>query len=108
MKPIRYANLQERIIEIRGQKVLLDSDVAEIYAVETKRINEAVSRNPEKFPSGYVIELDKKEWEEMKSQFATSFMPKAGGKVRLPSAFTEKGLTTECRVHVRTNQANKM
>ncbi len=46
IKLIRYENLKNRIIEIRGQKVLLDSDVAEIYAVETKRINEAVSRNP--------------------------------------------------------------
>jgi hypothetical protein len=50
----------------------------------------------------------KKEWEEMKLQFATSFVPKAGGKVKLPSAFTEKGLTTECQVYVRMNQANKM
>ena len=92
MKLLRYENLQERIIEIRGQKVLLDSDVAEIYGVDTKRINEAVSRNPEKFPDGYLLELDKKEWEIMKSQIATSFSPTAGGKVKLPKAFPEKGL----------------
>jgi len=47
---IKFENLQDRIIEIRDQKVLLDVDVAEIYGVETKRINEAVKNNPDKFP----------------------------------------------------------
>ena len=56
-EPISYENLKDRIIEIRGQRVLLDSDVAEIYGVETKRINEAVKNNPEKFPDGYIVEL---------------------------------------------------
>jgi len=64
---IRFENLQDRIIEIRDQKVLLDVDVAEIYGVETKRINEAVKNNPDKFPTGYVIELDKMEWDGLKS-----------------------------------------
>ena len=86
---IRFENLQDRIIEIRDQKVLLDVDVAEIYGVETKRINEAVKNNPDKFPTGYVIELDKMEWDGLKSKFSTSIK---GGKVKLPSAFTEKGL----------------
>ena len=48
-------------IDLRGQSVLLDADVAEIYGVETKRINEAVKNNPDKFPAGYIIELDKTE-----------------------------------------------
>ena len=56
---MKFENLQDRIIEIRDQNVLLDVDVAEIYGVETKRINEAVKNNPDKFPSGYIIELDK-------------------------------------------------
>ena len=56
---IKFENLQDRIIELRGQSVLLDADVAEIYGVETKRINEAVNNNPDKFPAGYIIELDK-------------------------------------------------
>jgi hypothetical protein len=68
---------------------LFDSDVAKIYGVETKRINEAVKNNPDKFPVGYIIELDKTEWEGLKSKFSTS---KRGGKVKLPSAFHEKGL----------------
>ena len=50
----KFENLQDRVIEIRDQKVLLDVDVAEIYGVETKRINEAVKNNPDKFPSGRV------------------------------------------------------
>jgi len=86
---IRLENLQERIIEIRSQKVLLDADVAEIYGVETKRINEAVKNNPDKFPEGYIIELDKTEWNGLKSKFSTSIK---GGKVKLPNAFPEKGL----------------
>ncbi|MBZ0090657.1 MAG: ORF6N domain-containing protein [Sulfuricellaceae bacterium] len=84
-----FENLNELIIEIRGEKVLLDADVAQIYGVETKRINEAVKNNPEKFPDGYVLELDKSEWDSLKSKFSTSMK---GGKVKLPSAFTEKGL----------------
>ena len=68
---------------------MLDSDVAELYGVETKRINEAVKNNPDTFPAGYIIELDKAEWDGLKSKFSTSTK---GGKVKLPSAFPEKGL----------------
>ena len=85
----KFENLQDRIIELRGQSVLLDADVAEIYGVETKRINEAVKNNPGKFPAGYIIELDKAEWDDLKSKISTSTK---GGKVKLPSAFPEKGL----------------
>ncbi|GBL44291.1 hypothetical protein SFMTTN_0086 [Sulfuriferula multivorans] len=84
-----FENLKELIIEIRGKKVLLDADVAVIYGVETKRVNEAVKNNPDKFPDGYIMELDKNEWDSLKSKFSTSIK---GGKVKLPSAFTEKGL----------------
>ena len=86
---IKFENLQDRIIELRGQMVLLDADVAELYGVETKRVNEAVKNNPEKFPDAYTIELNKIEWEALKSRFSTSIK---GGKVKLPSAFSEKGL----------------
>ena len=81
--------MEEFIIEIKGQKVLLDTDVAVIYGVETKRVNEAVKNNPDKFPDGYIMELDKNEWDLLKSKFSTSIR---GGKVKPPSAFTEKGL----------------
>jgi hypothetical protein len=69
---MKFENLKDRIIEIRNQKVLLGADVAEIYGVETKRINEAVKNNPDKLPSGYIIELDKAEWDGLKSKFSTS------------------------------------
>ena len=86
---IRFENLQKRIVELRGQMVLLDADVAGLYGVETKRINEAVKNNPDKFPDGYVLEFDKNEWESLKSKFSTSIK---GGKVKVPNAFSEKGL----------------
>ena len=60
-KPLDVKIIQESILEIRGQKVLLDQDVALIYGVETKRINEAVKNNPEKFPEGYLIQISKDE-----------------------------------------------
>ena len=86
---VKIENLKGMIVEIRGHGVLIDSDVAQLYGVETKRINEAVKNNTDKFPDGYIIELDKKEWDALKSKFSTSMK---GGKTKLPSAFTEKGL----------------
>jgi hypothetical protein len=93
---IQFEDLQGRIIELRGKMVLLDADVAELYGVETKRINEAVKNNPEKFPAEYIIELDKNEWESLKSKYSTSMK---GGKVKLPSAFSEKGLYRDLDVY---------
>ena len=86
---LKFEKLRKLIIELRGQSVLLDSDVATIYGVETKRINEAVKNNPAKFPAGYIMELSKDEWGLLKSKFSTSTK---GGKVKLPHAFPEKGL----------------
>ncbi len=82
-------SVEESIIMVRNQPVLVDSDVAMLYGVETKRINEAVKNNPDKFPQGYIIELTADEWKLLKSKFSTSIK---GGKVKLPTAFTEKGL----------------
>ena len=81
--------ISDKLILLRGQQVLIDSDVAELYGVETKRINEAVKNNPDKFPEGYLIELTFDEWEPLKSKFSTSIK---GGKTKSPTAFTEKGL----------------
>lgn len=86
---LNFKEVEERIIVIRGQKVILDSDVATLYGVETKRVNEAVKNNPDKFPEGYILQVSKDEWKGLKSNFSTSMK---GGKVKLPSAFTEKGL----------------
>ena len=61
--------VENKMITLRNQQVILDSDVAELYGVETKRINEAVSNNPEKFPEGYVWELDGSEKTEVVENF---------------------------------------
>jgi len=89
MNPISTEIIQSLLIEIRGERVLLDSDVARIYGVDTKRINEAVKNNPEKFPARYLLQLTKNEWDALKSKFSTS---NRGGKVKLPVGFPERGL----------------
>ena len=63
--------IEDKII-IRNEQVLLDSDVEEIYGVETKRINEAVKNNPDRFPDGYLLEMTEEESENLKSKFSTS------------------------------------
>src|SRR3990167_6734971 len=91
MTLIAFSDIESNIIEIRQQKVIIDSDVAKLYGVETKHVNQAIKNNPKKFPDGYIIQFTKNEWELMKSKFLTSLIPK-GGKVKRPNAFTEKGL----------------
>ena len=81
--------VEKKIIVLRDVPVLLDSDVAELYGVETMRINEAVKNNPDKFPEGYIIRLESDEWKDLKSKFSISSW---GGKNKLPNAFTEQGL----------------
>ena len=70
--PISIQIIQSRIVEIRGERVLLDSDVAGIYGVDTKRVNEAVKNNPKKFPQGYIVRLSKSELEVLRSKFSTA------------------------------------
>ncbi|KAB2841273.1 MAG: ORF6N domain-containing protein [Melioribacteraceae bacterium] len=82
-------NIQKLIIEIRNEKVILDSDIAALYNVETRDINKAVKNNPEKFPDGYVLELTKDELEILRWKFSTAKFSKT--RV-MPKAFTEKGL----------------
>lgn len=86
---VKFENLQDRIIELRGQSVLLDADVAELYGVETKRINEAVKNNSGKFPHDYVFEIREKEFMDLRSKVSTANLAKTRS---LPKAFTEKGL----------------
>ncbi len=87
---VKFEDVERKILEIRGEKIILDSDVATLYSVETREINQAVKNNPDKFPVGYFFELSPEEWGSVKSKFLTS--PLGGGKVKLPKAFTEKGL----------------
>ena len=87
---VRFENLKELIIELRGQSILLDSDVAEIYGVETRDINKAVANNPDKFPAGYIIELSKSEKTELVENFHR--FDKLKHSTVNPKAFAEKGL----------------
>jgi len=64
--------IQSKIYEIRGQRVMFDKDLAELYQVETRRLNEAVKRNIRKFPPDFMFQLTNEEFEILKSQFATS------------------------------------
>lgn len=79
-----------RIYVLRGQKIMLDEDLAEMYKVETRRLNEQVKRNSNRFPKDFMFTLTKKEYDNLKSQNATS--RSWGGRRKLPSAFTEQGV----------------
>lgn len=79
-----------KLIVIRGQPVIADSDLAAIYGVETKALNRAVSRNHERFPTDFSFTLDRHEWENLKRQFGTSSSVH-GGRRNPPRVFTEHG-----------------
>jgi hypothetical protein len=78
-----------RIYVVRNQKVMIDEDLAEMYKVETRRLNEQVKRNIKRFPRDFMFALTQKEFENLKSQNATSSW---GGRRKLPNAFTEQGV----------------
>ena len=83
-------HIENRLMEIRHHKVLIDRDVAALYGVETRDVNKAVKNNPDKFPSGYIIELNDKEKVELVENFH-HLQPLKFAKTN-PKAFTEKGL----------------
>ena len=83
-------DVESRIITLRDQQVILDADVAEMYGVETKRVNEAVSNNPEKFPEGYIWEVTDSEKNKLVENF--DHLQRLKFSPQLPKAFTEKGL----------------
>jgi Zn-dependent oligopeptidase len=91
---IRYENVENKIMEIRGEQVIIDRDVAELYGVETREINQAVKNNKDKFPDGYIFTLDKSEIAEVIKNFDNL------GSIKYnpvpPTVFTEKRL-----VHAR-------
>jgi len=86
---IPHENIARRIYIIRNLQVMLDKDLAELYGVETKRLNEQVKRNINRFPSDFMFQLNQEEFNNLKSQFATSSW---GGVRKLPFAFTEHGI----------------
>jgi hypothetical protein len=79
------------ILLIRGQKVMLDSDLAELYQVTTKRLNEQVKRNQDRFPDDFMFQLTKEEFESLRSQIATLKNKRGQHRKYLPYAFTEHG-----------------
>jgi len=87
---VQFSSVERAIIEIRGQKVIMDADVAVLYGVETKRVNEAVKNNQEKFPEGYIFTLTSNEKKEVVENF--DHLANAKFAATLPKAFTEKGL----------------
>ena len=105
------------IYEIRGQKVMLDSDLAQLYGVLTKNFNKAVKRNIEKFPSEFMFQLTKEEWEFLRSQFGTSkkgknevvpnwnHLKKSKFRPTLPYAFTEHGVLMTANI-LNSEKAN--
>lgn len=106
---VKYEQVKDRIITLRGVPVLLDADVAQLYGVETKRVNEAVKNNPDKFPEGFLFQLNRHELADLRSKISTSslqstdnkeitngqsnlLMANWGGTRKVPTAFTESGL----------------
>ena len=97
MELMTVDNIRNRVYVIRGQQVMLDYDLAEIYGYEVKRLNEQVKRNIARFPEDFMFQLSKEEVEFVKSQIATSrntnfFEGQEGGRRKLPYAFSEQGI----------------
>lgn len=81
--------IQSKIYEIRGQQVMFDFDLAALYQVETRILNQSVKRNIKRFPEDFMFQLTVEEWQNLKSQFVISSW---GGVRKLPYAFTEQGV----------------
>ncbi len=90
MEIIKYENIESRIFTIRQVQVMLDSDLAILYQTETKFINRAVKRNPQRFPNEFMFQLTEKEYTDLKYQFGTS--SEHGGRRTLPFVFSEQGV----------------
>ena len=89
VRGVEIHHVQNKIYEIRGRRVMLDFDLAQIYEVETRRLNEAVKRNIKRFPCDFMFQLTKEELTILMSQIATSSW---GGTRKMPYAFTEQGV----------------
>ena len=87
----KKVKIEDMIYVIRGNQVMIDSDLAKLYGVETKRINEAVKNNPDKFPERFSWKLTEDEYKNLKSKFSTSSWNEYGGRRKLPRVFTEQG-----------------
>lgn len=94
MNEVEELKIEDMIYEVRGIQIMLDSDLAKLYQVETKRINEAITRNKEKFPERFSWKLTEEDLKDLKSQFATSSLSKGnhGGRRYNIRVFTEQGV----------------
>ena len=92
IKTLYDNDIVEKIYIIRGQKIMLDRDLAEMYGVQTSRLNEAVKRNKTRFPNDFMFHLNPEESEVLISQIAISKKEGRGGTRKLPFAFTEQGV----------------
>jgi hypothetical protein len=96
--------IQNKIFEIRGHKVMLDFDLAVLYETETKRLKEAVKRNANRFPSDFMFEITREEYNFLRTQFATLEKGKGRYSKYLPYAFTEQGVAMLSTV-LKSNKA---
>lgn len=112
--------IQNKIFELRGQKIIFDFDLAKLYQVETKRLNEQVKRNKERFPADFMFRLNKKEWDYIRSQIATASNNKKSMRSQIatasqskrnvsvaPYAFTEHGVGMAAMI-LKSDRAVKM
>ena len=104
---IPVERIERSILLIRGRKIMLDADLAKLYGTSTKRLNEQVKRNRDRFPSDFMFQLRKEEWDSLSSQIATSKTGRGGRRVS-PYAFTEHGAIMAANVlnSVRAVQAS--
>ena len=91
--------ISSKIVTLRGQQVMIDRDLAELYEVETRRLNEQVKRNLDRFPNDFMFQLNEKEYHNLMSQIATS-SSEHGGIRKMPYAFTEEGPSTSSGTEV--------
>ncbi len=84
-------SIQNRIYELRGERVMFDFDIADLYEVETRVLNQAVKRNIQRFPADFMFQLSKEEWENMSSQIVMTY-PQKRPKIALPYVFSEQGV----------------
>ena len=99
--------IENLIYEVRGKQVMLDSDLAKLYEVETKQLNRQVKRNIERFDKDFMFQLTDLEYQNLKCQFGTSSSNNYGGRRTLPYVFTEMGVTTLASL-LRSNIAINM
>jgi hypothetical protein len=102
--PIPVERIEKAIFLIRGHKVMLDADLAELYGVKTKALKQAVRRNIERFPKDFMFELNHEEHSNLRSQFVTSSFAQWGGTRYKPMAFTEQGVAMLSSI-LRTKRA---